>query len=330
MSTPYKALFIEESAGTFKRSIVERHTDPLPPGEVLIKVAYSSLNQKDAMSAHGNKGVTRHFPHQPGIDAAGTVAETSMTDFKPGDEVIVTGYDLGMNTAGGLGQYIRVPAKWVVKLPRDLSTKQAMQFGTAGLTAQLCINKLEKMGLGKEQGPVLVTGATGGVGSIAIALLAHQGYHVIASSGKTEQTDYLKSIGATEVLDRKTLSEENKKPLLTELYAAAIDVAGGNTLANVIKSIKHSGSVASCGLVESANFPGTVFPHILRNVNLLGVDSVEIPLADKQATWNQLALVAKLPAIATLNEEITLDQVMPALEKMIQGRATRHTVVKMS
>jgi len=329
MATMYKALFIEEADGSFKRSIVERNTDQLPAGEVLVKVAYSSLNQKDAMSAHGNKGVTRNFPHQPGIDAAGTVVESSVADFKAGDEVIVTGYDLGMNTAGGLGQYIRVPAKWVVKLPKGLSLKQSMQFGTAGLTAQLCINKLEHNGLKKEQGPVLVTGATGGVGSIAIALLASAGYHVVASSGKAEQTDYLKSLGAKEVLDRKTLAEENKKPMLKDIYAAAIDVAGGNTLANAIKSVKHSGSVAACGLVENPSFPGAVFPHILRNVNLLGVDSVEIPLADKKAAWDKLAKAASLPAIAALNEEITLDQVIPALEKMIKGGATRHLVVKM-
>jgi acrylyl-CoA reductase (NADPH) len=330
MATTYQALFVEESDGAFKRSIVERHTDQLPAGEVLVKVAYSSLNQKDAMSAHGNKGVTRSFPHQPGIDAAGTVVESSVADFKAGDEVVVTGYDLGMNTAGGLGQYIRIPAKWIVKLPQGLTLKQSMQFGTAGLTAQLCINKLEHNGLKKEQGPVLVTGATGGVGSIAIALLAHAGYTVVASSGKTEQADYLKSLGASDVIDRKTLSEENKKPMLKDVYAAAIDVAGGNTLANAIKSIKHSGSVAACGLVENPNFSGSVFPHILRNVNLLGVDSVEIPLADKKAAWTKLAKAASIPALAKLNEEITLDKVIPALEKMHKGGATRHIVVKVS
>lgn len=328
MATTYKALFIEETDGVFKRSIIERSTDQLPAGEVLIKVAYSSLNQKDAMSAHGNKGVTRNFPHQPGIDAAGTVAESSAADFKAGDNVVVTGYDLGMNTAGGLGQYIRVPAKWVIKLPAGLTLKQSMQFGTAGLTAQLCINKLEHNGLKKEQGPVLVTGATGGVGSIAIALLANAGYDVVASSGKAEQTDYLKSLGAKEVIARSTLSEESKKPMLKDVYAAAIDVAGGNTLANAIKSVKHSGSVAACGLVENPGFAASVFPHILRNVNLLGVDSVEISLADKKAAWDKLAKAANLPAIAALNEEVSLDQVVPVLEKMIKGGATRHTVVK--
>jgi acrylyl-CoA reductase (NADPH) len=329
MATTYKALFIEEVDGKFTRTMVDRNTDQLPAGEVLVKVAYSSLNQKDAMSAHGNKGVTRNFPHQPGIDAAGTVAESTSAEFRVGEEIVVTGYDLGMNTAGGLGQYIRVPAKWVVKKPQGMTLKQCMQFGTAGLTAQLCINKLEHNGLKKEQGPVLVTGATGGVGSIAVALLAQAGYHVVASTGKAEQSDYLKSLGAKEVIARNTLSEENKKPMLKDIYAAAIDVAGGNTLVNAIKSVKHSGSVAACGLVENPSFTGSVFPHILRNVNLLGVDSVEIPLADKKAAWEKLAKAANLPALTTLNEEITLDKVIPALENMIKGGATRHIVVKM-
>lgn len=330
MATTYKALFIEEKDGTFTRAIVERNTDQLPAGEVLIKVAYSALNQKDAMSAHGNKGVTRNFPHQPGIDAAGTVVESSVAEFKAGDEVVVTGYDLGMNTAGGLGQYIRVPAKWIVQCPAGLTLKQCMQFGTAGLTAQLCINKLEHNGLKKEQGPVLVTGATGGVGSIAVALLANAGYHVVASTGKAAQKDYLLSLGAKEVIDRQTLAEESKKPMLKDIYAAAIDVAGGNTLVNAIKSVKHSGSVAACGLVENPGFNGSVFPHILRNVNLLGVDSVEIPLADKKAAWTKMAKAASIPALSLLNEEITLDKVIPALENMLKGGATRHIVVKMS
>ncbi len=329
MST-YRALFIEEvEEKKFQQSIVERSTDDLPEGEVLVKVAWSSLNFKDAMSANGNKGVTRNFPHQPGIDAAGTVEESASGDFAAGDEVVVTGYDLGMNTAGGLGQYIRVPANWVIKLPAGMSLKQSMQFGTAGLTAQLCIDKLEQMGLDKSQGPVLVTGATGGVGSIAVALLANAGYDVVASSGKADQADYLKSIGASEVIDRAELSEENKRPMLKDLYAGAIDVAGGNTLSNAIKSVKHSGSVACCGLVENPSFPGSVFPHILRNVNLLGVDSVEISLDAKKAAWDKMAQAASIAAMETINEEINLDGVIDALGNMFKGGSTRHIVVNM-
>jgi alcohol dehydrogenase len=329
--TKYRALFVEEAEDkNYTQALVERSIDDLPKGEILIRVEYSSLNFKDALSAHGNKGVTRQFPHQPGIDAAGTVEQSNVDAFAPGDSVIVTGYDLGMNTAGGLGQYIRVPASWVIPCPTEMNAKQAMHFGTAGLTAQLCINKLEKMGLTPSQGKVLVTGASGGVGSIAVALLAHAGYEVVASTGKLEQTDYLQSIGAKSVIDRANLQEESKRPLGQADYAAAIDVAGGVTLANVLKSVKHSGSVAACGLVENPNYPGSVFPHILRNVNLLGVDSVEIPLEEKRTAWEQLAMVASLPALAALNQEIRLDDVIGALASIVKGNATRHLVVNMT
>jgi acrylyl-CoA reductase (NADPH) len=325
----YKALYIQQSDdGNFQRSIVQRDTGDLPANEVLIKVQYSSLNFKDAMSAHGNKGVTREFPHQGGIDAAGEVEASTSGDFKPGDKVIVTGYDLGMNTAGGLAQYIRVPAAWVIPCPRGLNPKRSMLFGTAGLTAQLCINKLKQMGVTPDKGQVLVTGATGGVGSIAVALLANAGYEVVASSGKADQADLLKAIGAREVIDRAEFSELNKRPLLKERFAGAVDVVGGDTLGNVIKSLKAGGSVACCGLVQSPTFEATVLPFILRGVNLLGVDSVEIPRSEKQAAWKQLARCAKLPAIAQLNSEISLKQVPKALETLFTGGMTGHTLVK--
>jgi len=325
----YKALYIQQAEdGSFQRSIAQRDTNDLPANEVLIRVQYSSLNFKDAMSAHGNKGVTREFPHQGGIDAAGIVEQSSSAEFSAGDKVIVTGYDLGMNTAGGLAQYIRVPASWVIRCPRGLNPKRSMLFGTAGLTAQLCVNKLKQMGLTPDKGQVLVTGATGGVGSIAVALLADAGYHVVASSGKASQHEWLKSIGAAEVIDRAEFSENNKRPMLKERFAGAVDVVGGDTLANVIKSIKAGGSVACCGLVQSPNFEASVFPFILRGVNLLGVDSVEIPLADKQAAWKQLAKAAKLPSIDKINSEITLKQVPQALETLFTGGMTGHTLVK--
>jgi len=328
--TAYKALYIQQpTEGQFTRTIAQRDTGELPPNEVLIRVQFSSLNFKDAMSAHGNKGVTREFPHQGGIDAAGIVEDSANPGFKPGDKVIVTGYDLGMNTAGGLGQYIRVPAAWIVRCPRGLNPKHSMLFGTAGLTAQLCINKLQRMGVTPDKGQVLVTGATGGVGSIAVALLAHAGYEVVASSGKPGQADLLKSIGAREVIDRAEFAELNKRPLLKERFAGAVDVVGGDTLGNVIKSLKAGGSVACCGLVQSPTFEATVLPFILRGVNLLGVDSVEIPLAEKQAVWKQLARCAKLPAIAQLNREITLKQVPAALETLMSGGMTGHTLVKL-
>lgn len=327
--TAYKALYIQQTEdGIFKRSIVQRDTADLPANEVLIKVQYSSLNFKDAMSAHGNKGVTREFPHQGGIDASGIVEESASADFKPGDKVLVTGYDLGMNTAGGLAQYIRVPAAWVLRCPRGLNPKRSMLFGTAGLTAQLCINKLQQMGVTPEKGQILVTGATGGVGSIAVALLASAGYEVVASSGKAAQAEMLKAIGAREVIDRAEFSEFNKRPMLKERFAGAVDVVGGDTLANVIKSLKAGGSVACCGLVQSAAFEATVLPFILRGVNLLGVDSVEIPLAEKQAAWKQLARSAGLDSVARINTQISLKQVPDALGKLFTGGMTGHTIVK--
>ena len=329
--TTYKAVFIEEAGEkTYSKRIVERSVDDLPEGDLLVKVHYSSLNQKDAMSAHGNKGVTRNFPHQPGIDAAGIVEASSSADFSEGDKVIVTGYDLGMNTAGGLGEYIRVPAQWALECPTSMSLKQSMQFGTAGLTAALCIDKLEQSGLDKSKGPVLVTGATGGVASIAIVLLAEAGYEVVASTGKTDQTEFLQSLGASAVIDRAELSEENKRPMLKGLYAGAIDVVGGHTLANAIKSLQPGCSVACCGLVQSPSFDPSVFPFILRGVNLLGVDSVEIPLSKKAEMWEILSRSADSAAIAKLNEEIGLEQVPDTLDRLHSAGMIGHAVVNVA
>ncbi len=326
----YKALYVRQAEdGSFQRKIEKRETEDLPDNELLVRVQYSSLNFKDAMSAHGNKGVTREFPHQPGIDASGVVEESGSPDFQSGDKVLVTGYDLGMNTAGGLGQYIRIPAAWALRCPRGLNPKRSMLFGTAGLTAQLCINKLKQMGVTPDKGQVLVTGATGGVGSIAVALLAHGGYDVVASSGKSDQADMLRSIGASEVINRAEFSEANPRPMLQERFAGAVDVVGGDTLANVIKSLKAGGSVACCGLVQAPAFEGNVLPFILRGVNLLGVDSVAIPLEEKLAAWKQLARCAGLDSVARLNTSITLRQVPDALETLFAGGMVGHTTVRL-
>lgn len=327
----YKAIYIEKSSeGTFSSSLVNRSVDDLPEGEVLIKVQYSALNYKDAMSIHGIKGITREYPHQPGVDAAGIVEQSSESSLNIGDEVIVTGYDLGMNTAGGLAEYIRVPANWVIKCPKGMTLKESMCFGTAGLTAQLCLNKLERMGLVKDQGPVLVTGSTGGVGSIAVALLSNAGYEVIASSGKSEQIDFLKSLGAKEVMDRHELSEVNKRPLLKEQYAGIIDVVGGETLVNAMKMLKPGASAACCGLVQSPQLNGTVLPFILRGVNLLGVDSVEIALSEKEKCWKKLAEVAKDSSIKLLTEEVVLADVPEAITRLFSGSVVGHILVKVA
>ena len=282
MST-YKAFEVrEETEKNFVGTIVEKSALELAEGSVSIEVCYSSVNYKDALSASGSKAVTREYPHVPGIDAAGTVLASTDSNFAVGDEVVVTGYDLGMNTAGGFGQQVTVPGGWVTKLPVGLSLRDSMVLGTAGLTAGLCVNKLLLNGITPEAGKVLVTGATGGVGIIACALLVKLGFEVVASTGKLAETAKLTALGVSEVISREAFSEENPRPMLKESYAAAVDVAGGTTLVNVIKSLSYGGSVAACGLVDSPALSATVLPFILRGVNLLGVDSVELPLAQKQ------------------------------------------------
>lgn len=328
--TSFKALLVEQTAdNSFQSAIVNRHVDDLPAGDVLIRVKYSSLNYKDALSASGNKGVTRHFPHTPGIDAAGIVETSSDSAFKAGDEVIVIGYDLGMNTAGGFGQYIRVPAGWVVKCPPNMSLRQSMVLGTAGFTAALCVEKLLVNGLTPQSGSVLVTGATGGVGTVAVALLHKLGFHVVASTGKTESHDALRELGANEVIDRSSLSEPSSKPLLPEQWAAAIDVAGGDTLANIIKTVSYGGSVACCGLVQSTALNTTVLPFILRGVNLLGVDSVQLPLKTKAALWHKLADEWQLSNIDAAVREIGFDVLEESLQTVLQGGAVGRFVLNL-
>jgi acrylyl-CoA reductase (NADPH) len=324
----FKALQTNENGGRFETCLIERDTDELPAGEVLIRVSYSSLNYKDALSASGNRGVTRNFPHTPGIDAAGTVAESSVADFSVGDEVIVTGYDLGMNTAGGFGQFIRVPAAWVIKRPVGLSLREAMALGTAGLTAALCIDKLEQAGLEPTDAPILVTGATGGVGSIAIALLSRLGYKVAAVTGKAEG-DFLRKLGATQVVERSALQAGTEKPLLKEQWAGAVDTVGGDILFNVVKSLQRGASVACCGLTAGTNFQANVLPFILRGVNLLGVDSVEIPLVVKASMWDKLSVQWKLPNLDDLVQEISLEQLPEAIERTLAGQQTGRMLVRL-
>ena len=327
--TNFKAFWVEKTDDGVAHSVIERSTDDLPEGELLVKVAYSSLNYKDAMSAKGLPGVTRNYPHTPGIDAAGVIVESTDSGFAEGDEVIVIGYDLGMNTAGGYGQYIRVPANWAVKMPVGLDAREAMIIGTAGFTAALCVDKIEQMGAQPSDGPVVVTGATGGVGSVAVALLAKLGYDVVASSGKAEKDDYLKSLGAGSVISRADLSEVNKRPMAAETWAHGIDTVGGEILSNVIKGLKYSGSVAICGLVASPAFSTTVLPFILRNVNVLGVDSVELPLAKKQEIWHRLATDLKPDALDKMTTEVALDGLSDVIDSIIQGGVSGRTLVKL-
>ena len=328
--TSFKALQISEIADkTFKAAIIRRSVDDLPAGEILIRVHFSSINYKDALSASGNKGVTRQYPHTPGIDAAGVVESSADKSFKAGDSVIVTGYDLGMNTAGGFGQYIRVPAQWVVKCPQSLDARESMIIGTAGFTAALCIEKLLNNGLKPDSGPVLVTGATGGVGMFAVALLHKLGFKVVASTGKQSAHDDLRALGASQVIDRSELAEQNPKPLLKEQWAGAVDVVGGDTLAHVLKTVHYGGSVACCGLVQSPSLATTVLPFILRGINLLGVDSVQLPLETKAALWAKLATDWKLSNLDALCHEIGFDQLESALHTVLKGGANGRYILNL-
>ena len=328
--TSFKALWVTESRpGIFDQAVVQRELADLPAGEVLIRVRYSSLNYRDALSASGNPVLNLQYPHTPGIDAAGEVVESAVADFRPGDAVIVTGYDLGASTPGGFGQYIRVPAAWVVRCPAGLSLREAMLLGTAGLTAGLCIEKLQHVGLDAEAGPVLVTGASGGVGSIAVMLLTKLGYKVAASTGKLEQAEFLQQLGAQQIIDRTLLRDGTEKSLLKMRWAGAVDTVGGDILFNVVKSLQYGASVTCCGLTASAAMSrASVLPFILRGVNLLGVDSVELPLAMKAAMWEKLAGPWKLDGLERMAHEIGLDDVPEAIGRMLAGRMVGRMLVR--
>ncbi|MEM9326937.1 MAG: YhdH/YhfP family quinone oxidoreductase [Bacteroidota bacterium] len=319
----------EDDTGKFSRAIVERTTEDLPEGDVLIKVHYAALNYKDALSFSGNKGVTRKYPHTPGIDGAGVVVESQSSDFSPGDQVIVTSYDLGMNTDGAFAEYVRVPAAWVVPLPSGMSLHESMVIGTAGLTAGIGLHKMEQMGQTPSKGPLAVSGATGGVGSMAVGIMAKAGYEVIASTGKSESADYLKGLGATEVVDREAISDDSSRPLIKPKWAGALDTVGGNTLATLVKGCKAEGNVTSCGLVGSPVLPTTVFPFILNGVNLLGIDSANYPSADRLHVWEKLAADWRLPNIKGLTTTIQLDELDPYIDEMLKGMSKGRVVVDM-
>lgn len=316
----FRALCVDRTEDRrYPRSVVERNVADLPEGDLLIDVAYSSLNYKDALSATGNPGVTRNFPHTPGIDAAGTVLESASEGFSPGTEVIVIGFDLGMNTAGGFGQRIRVPAGWAVAMPDGLDVRSSMILGTAGFTAALCIDKLEQQGMTTEGGPVLVTGSTGGVGSVAVKLLAKLGYEVHAGTGKADRHDYLRDLGAAAMVSREDLLAGAERPLGRETWGGVVDTVGGQILVNAVKSLRYGASAAACGLVASPEIPATVFPFILRHVNLLGIDSVELPVADKARIWEKLAGPWKLDGLEQLVEPLTLDSLSEAIDRILAG-----------
>ena len=326
----FRALVVSKTdEKTYTREVTERRISDLPKGEVLVRVRYSSLNFKDGLSCIGNPGVTRNYPHTPGVDASGEVTESSDSRFKEGDSVIVTGYDLGMNTSGGFGEYIRVPADWVVPLPEGMTFKEASIYGVAGFTAALSVDALQKYGVNPEQGEIVVTGSTGGVGSVSVALLSLLGYTVVASTGKKEESEFLQRLGASEIISREEVNDESKKPLLRERWAGAVDTVGGTTLAALLKAAKRGGAVAATGLVASSELSTTVFPFILRGVSLLGIDSGFTPTKLRREIWNKLAGIWKIPQLEQLTIDCTLEELDPEIDKILAGGQRGRVVVNL-
>mgnify|MGYP006208698155 FL=1 len=316
----YNALVTTEDNKSFINSIEKRDISTLPDNDTLVKVKFSSLNYKDALSASGNKGVTRNYPHTPGIDAAGIIEETTSKNFQVGDEVIITGYDMGMNTFGGFGEYIRVPQEWIVKKPGNLSLSQSMAFGTAGLTAGLCLRKLLLHGLKPDDGEVFVSGVTGGVGIISLMLFSKLGFDVTAITGKMDQEKLLKNLGAKTVLDRNDLDSDLISPLQKPIYAGGIDAVGGKILSNLICSTSQRAAIACCGMVGGLSLDTSIFPFILRGLSLFGIDSAESLLETKEEVWNNFATSWKLENIDENIKDISLNELPSEIDKILDGK----------
>jgi len=322
----FKGFIVEEQEDRFVRNIKTRSVSDLPENDLLIRVRYSSLNYKDALSASGNKGVTKKYPHTPGIDAVGTVVSSDTEKFLENEKVIVTSYDLGMNTAGGFGQYIRVPSDWAVKLPEEMSMKESMIIGTAGLTAAMSVFRLTEY-IKPEHGKVAVSGATGGVGALSVAILAKLGFDVAAISGKENEHDFLLKLGASEVIARKDFEQENTRPMMKGSFAGGIDTVGGNILDNIIKSLQPMGVVTCCGNVASAKINLTVFPFILRGVSLVGIDSQNYPMAYREVIWNKLAKDWKPDNLMDVYTEISFAELSDHIDLMLDGKLKGRTVL---
>ena len=330
MTKTYKALESAKTELGNNLSIVEKNIEDLPKGDLLIKVQYSSLNYKDAMSAKGIPGVTRNYPHTPGIDAAGIVELSKDENFKEGDEVIVTGYDLGMNTPGGFGEYVSVPSNWAIALPEGLTAREAMALGTAGLTAGLSVHALESYRdyVGLSGTKSIVTGATGGVGSVAVMLLSKLGSEVTAVTGKKGQLDFLSSIGATHVMSREELAETARKPIGKSIWDIGIDVASGDILSLLLTSLNPGGAVACSGLVGGPSFESSIFPFILRGNALLGIDSVEIPLDEKNHIWKHFASDWKINLEDSI-KQVGLEDLPNEIETIFEGGQVGRVLIQL-
>lgn len=325
----FKALVVNKDDNAFTVDIQQLNLDDLPEGEVLIEVAYSSVNYKDGLAAIPDGKIVSTYPFVPGIDLAGTVVSSEDDRFKEGDQVIATSYEIGVTHYGGFSEYARIPADWIVPLPEGLTLKEAMTFGTAGFTAALSVQYLQDHGVKPEDGPVLVSGATGGVGSAAVSMLSKLGYEVVASTGKESEHDYLRSIGAKEIISREALQPEKIRPLDSQRWAGAVDPVGGKTLAYILSTTKYGGAVAVSGLTGGPNVPTTVFPFILRGVKLIGVDSVYCPMSIRQKLWQRLATDLKPEKLDQITHEITLEELPQALKDILQGKLTGRTIVKL-
>lgn len=328
-NSTFKAFRVEEVNGHYQGSIKEMRFGNLNKDEILVKVHYSSLNYKDALSASGNKGVTKNYPHTPGIDAVGIIEKSNSDSFAIGDKVIVTSYDLGMNTDGGFAEYIQVPSGWAIKLPKTMTMKEAMIYGTAGLTAGMSVLRLTEL-IKPSDGKIAVSGATGGVGSLSVSILSKLGYSVVAITGKKSEQDYLINLGAKEVLMRSDIENFDKKPLLKPLFAGAIDTVGGVILENIIKSTHPIGVVTCCGNAASPKLDLTVYPFILRGVTLIGIDSQNYPMNYRKIVWNKLAQEWKPQQLEDTYSEIKLEEITPKIELMLKGKLKGRTVLTLT
>jgi len=322
----FKGILVNKDEQGYQASVTDIDDKVLPDGDVMVRVSHSTLNYKDALAITGKAPVVRTFPMIPGIDLVGEVEQSDSDKFKIGDKVLLNGFGVGEAHCGGLAEKARLKSEWLIPLPESLSAKQAMAIGTAGYTAMLCVLALEKQGITPEKGDILVTGANGGVGSFAIAILAKLGYRVVASTGRLDESDYLTKLGASDVIDRNTLSEPGR-PLGKERWAAAIDSVGGHTLANVCAGIKYGGVVAACGLAQSMEFPATVAPFILRGVTLAGIDSVMRPLEDRIEAWSRLANIIEPDMLDAVAADIGLNEVVETASKLLEGKVRGRVVV---
>ena len=324
----FNALVSSESDKEFSLEIKERDLEELPEGEILVRVKFSSLNYKDALSATGNKGVSRNYPHTPGIDVAGIVQSSSVAEFSEGEEVIVTGYDLGMNTSGGFSEFVRVPKDWVIKKPESLTLSESMALGTAGLTAGLCVRRLINHGITPEMWKLFVTGATGGVGIISLMLLSKLGYEVSAITGKKESEQMLKSYGAKEIIMRNEFDGPLKSPLQKSIFIGGVDAVGGKVLSNLLTSTGQRAAIACCGMVNGAELNTSIFPFILRGVTLFGVDSAETEIEVKEEIWNNFADTWKLKNLEDEIKEISLSELPSEIDTILKGKQIGRVRVK--